>query len=129
MSNGPQVTMHVPFDEAVAATRAALAQEGFGVLTEIDMQATMKAKLGEAYPPMLILGSCNPGFAHQAMSVAPQVATLVPCNVVLRETADGVEVQTVDPAMLVEVTDSEDLGPLAGELREKLDRVFAALAG
>lgn len=127
MSSGPQVTMHVPFDEAVEATRAALAQEGFGVLTEIDMQATMKAKLGEDYPPTLILGACNPGFAHQAMSVAPQVATLVPCNVVLRETGDGVQVETVDPAMLVEVTETADLTPLAGELRQKLDRVFAAL--
>lgn len=129
MSAGPHVTLSLPFDEAVEATRTALAAQGFGVLTEIDFQATMKAKLGEEYPPTLILGACNPGFAHQAMSVAPQVATLLPCNVVVRQTDDGVTVETVDPRMLVEVTDSAELGPLAEELRTKLDRVFADLAG
>lgn len=125
--SAPTTNLDLPFDQAVAATRAALADEGFGVLTEIDMQATMKAKLGEEYPPMVILGACNPGFAHQAMSVAPQVATLVPCNVVLRQTAHGVAVETVDPAMLVSVTEAQDLAPLAADLRAKLDRVFAAL--
>ncbi len=128
MSTGPTVTVSMPFDEAVAATRAALSDEGFGVLTEIDMQATMKAKLGEDYPPLLILGACNPGFAHQAMAIAPEVATLVPCNVVLRQTTDGVSVQTVDPQMLVDITEAPDLAPLAADLRAKLDRVFAALS-
>ena len=128
MSTGPTVTVSMPFDEAVAATRAALSDEGFGVLTEIDMQATMKAKLGEDYPPLLILGACNPGFAHQAMAIAPEVATLVPCNVVLRQTTDGVSVQTVDPQMLVNITEAPELAPLAADLRAKLDRVFAALS-
>lgn len=128
MSTGPTVTVSIPFDEAVAATRAALADEGFGVLTEIDMQATMKAKLDEEYPPLLILGACNPTFAHKAMAIAPEVATLVPCNVVLRETADGVQVQTVDPQMLVDVTAAPELAPLAEDLRARLDRVFAALS-
>jgi uncharacterized protein (DUF302 family) len=128
MSNAPHVTMDLSFPEAVAAARQALADEGFGVLTEIDMQATMKAKLGEDYPPTLILGACNPGFAHKAMGLAPEVATLLPCNVVVRETGDGVQVETVDPQMLVQVTGSQDLAPLAEELRAKLDRVFAALA-
>jgi uncharacterized protein (DUF302 family) len=127
MSTGPHVTLDLPFEEAVAATRQALSTEGFGVLTEIDMQATMKTKLGEEYPPTLILGACNPGFAHKAMGIAPQVATLLPCNVVLRQTDSGVTVETVDPGMLVEVTDAADLAPLASELGEKLDRVFAAL--
>ena len=98
------------------------------MLTEIDFQATMKNKLGQEYPPTLILGACNPGFAHQAMTIAPEVATLLPCNVVVREVADGVTVETVDPAMLVEVTASPALEPLADELRAKLDRVFAALS-
>lgn len=120
--------LSVPFDEAVAATRAALADEGFGVLTEIDMQATMKNKLDEDYPPLLILGACNPGFAHKAMGVTSEVATLVPCNVVLRETPEGVTVDTIDPHMLVQVTNAEELEPLAEDLRAKLDRVFAALA-
>jgi uncharacterized protein (DUF302 family) len=128
MSTGPTVTISTPFTEAVAATRAALADEGFGVLTEIDMQATMKAKLGEDYPPLLILGACNPTFAHKAMGIAPEVATLVPCNVVLRETAEGVTVQTVDPQMLVDVTGAPELAPLAQDLRARLDRVFAAIS-
>lgn len=119
--------MTVPFEEAVAATRAALADEGFGVLTEIDMQATMKAKLGEDYPPTLILGACNPGFAHRAMGITTEIATLVPCNVVVRETTEGVRVETVDPNMLAEVTGAADLVPLAADLRAKLDRVFASL--
>lgn len=127
MSTGPKRTLSMPFDDAVAATRAALAAQGFGVLTEIDMQATMRAKLGEEYPPMVILGACNPTFAHQAMGVAPSVATLLPCNVVVRKTDDGVEVETVDPAMLVQVTESADLAPLADELGDLLDQVFAAL--
>lgn len=127
MSSGPAVTLSIPFNEAEQAVRSALAAEGFGVLTEIDFQATMKNKLNVDYPPTLILGACNPGFAHQAMSVAPQVATLVPCNVVLRQTDAGVTVETVDPAMLVEATESAELEPLAKELRAKLDRVFASL--
>lgn len=127
MSTGPQVTLQVPFAQAVDAVRQALSEEGFGVLTEIDMQATMKAKLGEEYPPTLILGACNPGFAHKAMQITSQVATLVPCNVVLRQTDEGVTVETVDPQMLVQATGSEDLAPLADDLRTKLDRVFAAL--
>ena len=127
MSTGPHTTLDLPFDEAVAATRSALAEEGFGVLTEIDLQATMRAKLGEEYPPTLILGACNPGFAHQAMAVTPEVATLLPCNVVLRQTEQGVTVETVDPQMLVDATGSEDLAPLAAQLREKLDRAFATL--
>jgi len=128
MSQGPTITLSVPFDVAVAATREALAAEDFGVLTEIDMQKTMKAKLGEEYPPTLILGACNPTFAHKAMGITAQVATLVPCNVVLRETPQGVTVETVDPAMLVDATEAPALAPLAEDLRTKLDRVFAALA-
>lgn len=128
MTSGPSVTLSIPFEDAVAATRAALADEGFGVLTEIDMQATMKAKLDEDYPPILILGACNPQFAHKAMGVTTQVATLVPCNVVLRQTDAGVTVETVDPQMLVDATGAGDLEPLADDLRAKLDRVFAALS-
>ena len=128
MSQGPTITLSVPFDVAVAATREALAAEDFGVLTEIDMQKTMKARLGEEYPPTLILGACNPTFAHKAMGITAQVATLVPCNVVLRETPQGVTVETVDPAMLVDATEAPALAPLAEDLRTKLDRVFAALA-
>lgn len=123
----PTVTLSMPFEQAESAVRAALAQEGFGVLTEIDMQKTLKAKLDVDYPPTLILGACNPQFAYAAMQVAPGVATLVPCNVVLRQTDAGVTVETVDPALLVQVTQTAELEPLAADLQAKLDRVFASL--
>lgn len=129
MTSGPHVTVDLPFDEALTATKAALAAEGFGVLTEIDMQATMKAKLNEDYPPLIILGACNPTFAHTAMGINPVIATLVPCNVVVRGGEDGVTVETVDPQVLVEATGEPELAPLADELRARLDRALAALPG
>ncbi|MFN8184086.1 MAG: DUF302 domain-containing protein [Candidatus Nanopelagicales bacterium] len=129
MTSGPHVTVDLPFDEALTATKAALAAEGFGVLTEIDMQATMKAKLNEDYPPLMILGACNPTFAHTAMGINPVIATLVPCNVVVRGGEDGVTVETVDPQVLVEATGEPELAPLADELRARLDRALAALPG
>jgi uncharacterized protein (DUF302 family) len=121
------VTLSLPFADALVATRGALAEEGFGVLTEIDMQATMKAKLDEDYPPLTILGACNPQFAHQAMGITPDIATLVPCNVVVRQTTTGVTVEAVDPQVLVAAT-NPDLAPLADELRAKLTRALDSLA-
>mgnify|MGYP003452789615 FL=1 len=129
MTSGPHVTVDLPFDEALSATKAALAAEGFGVLTEIDMQATMKAKLNEDYPPLMILGACNPTFAHTAMGINPVIATLVPCNVVVRGGDDGVTVETVDPQVLVEATGEPELEPLADELRARLERALAAVSG
>ncbi|MBK6764251.1 MAG: DUF302 domain-containing protein [Micrococcales bacterium] len=129
MTSGPHVTVDLPFDEALSATKAALAAEGFGVLTEIDMQATMKAKLNEDYPPLMILGACNPTFAHTAMGINPVIATLVPCNVVVRGGDDGVTVETVDPQVLVEATGEPELAPLADELRARLERALAAVSG
>lgn len=117
--------MTVPFNEAVAATRAALAANGFGVITEIDMQAVMKSKLDEDYPPFLILGACNPVFAHQAMGIDPAIATLLPCNVVVKGVDGTVEVTAVDPDVLVEATGAAELRPLAAELGRMLERALA----
>ncbi len=128
MTTGPSVTLDLPFADAVAATREALAAQGFGIITEIDIQATMKNKLDEDYPPFLILGACNPGFAHRAMGIDPGVATLLPCNVVVKEQGDTVEVSTVDPHMLVQATGSEALAPLADQLAEMLSGSFAQLS-
>jgi uncharacterized protein (DUF302 family) len=128
MTFGTSVIVNLPFDDAVAATRDALAGQGFGIITEIDMQATMRTKLGAEYPPMLILGACNPRFAHDAMSVEPRVATLLPCNVVVRQHDDGVEVSTVDPQVLVQATGSAELEPLAQQLTDLLAGAFADLA-
>lgn len=120
--------MDQPFDEALAATREVLARQGFGVITEIDMQATMKNKLGEEYAPFVILGACNPNFAHQALGVDPSVATLLPCNVVVREEGGAVEISTLDPQLLVQATGTDELAPLAGQLTDLLAAAFADLA-
>ena len=128
MAFGTSITVDQPFDEALAATREALARQGFGVLTEIDMQATMKNKLGEEYAPFVILGACNPNFAHQALGVDPSVATLLPCNVVVREEGGAVEISTLDPQLLVQATGTDELAPLAGQLTDLLAAAFADLA-
>jgi len=129
-----ELTVTVPgdLDAAGAAVREALAAEGFGVLTEIDVAATLRAKLGDAEAdevgPTRILGACNPGLAHRALTTQRDVALLLPCNVVLRGTAEGTEVSVADPGALVEMA-GEDLDGVAGEARERLSRVVARLRG
>jgi uncharacterized protein (DUF302 family) len=128
-------TLHTSFDEAVSRTREALAQKGFGVLTEIDMKATLKAKLGEDMEDYLILGACNPQFAHQAVNVDRQIGVLLPCNVVVRQDPDApgtVVVEALDPRLMVDVTKEPGLDPIAdavtGLLQEALQEVSTGLA-
>src|SRR6516165_3631620 len=112
-------TLHTTFDDAVVRTREALAQQGFGVLTEIDMKATLKAKLGEDMKPYLILGACNPPLAHRAVSVDPQIGLLLPCNVVVRDdpTEKGaVLVEAMNPQLLFELTNEPALKELAEQV-------------
>ena len=116
------------FAAVVARTRVALAAGGFGVITEIDVQATMRAKLGIERRPFLILGACNPALAHQALTAEPAIGTLLPCNVDVFEADDGaIYVQTVRPTVLFGLVKNPAVQPLAEEIDARLQRVLAAV--
>jgi uncharacterized protein (DUF302 family) len=119
--------IHAPFDEVVAAVRAALAEQGFGVLTEIDVKATMSAKLGEEVDDYLILGACNPPLAFRALTADPRIGVLLPCNVVVRSEGGDVLVEAVDPAGMVAMTGQQALEPVAREAEAKLAAALDAL--
>ena len=125
---GNTVSLARPFDETLAAVREVLAAEGFGVLTEIDVRATLEAKLGVTVPQQVILGACNPPLAHAALDAEPSVGLLLPCNVVVRAGDGGTIVEAIDPRMLVTVTGNEALAPIADQVADKLDRAMANLA-
>lgn len=113
--------------DMVEKTRAALAEQGFGVLTEIDVRATLDAKLGVDWPRHTILGACNPPLAHQALSAEPGIGVLLPCNVVVAEDDDAVVVSAIDPAAMFSVVEREDVAPLAAAVKEKLSAALGAL--
>ena len=115
------------FDEALARTKAALSDNGFGVLTEIDMQKTLDAKLGVAWPRYQILGACNPHLAHQALQGDPAIGLLLPCNVVVAQDGDGVTISAIDPAAMFSAVDNPEVQPIAAAVKEKLIAVLAAL--
>ena len=115
------------FDQVVSAAREALATEGFGVLTEIDVQATMKEKLGVERDPYVILGACNPPFAKRAIEAEPTIGLLMPCNVVVRQDAGGIQVEFMDPGMMSQMTENPGVVALAKEVREKIRRVMDAV--
>jgi uncharacterized protein (DUF302 family) len=116
------------FDRAVARATEALAAEGFGVLTEIDVAATLQRKLGLAIPPYRILGACNPQYASRALAAEPSAGALLPCNVVVREDAQGtVHVEFMDPQAILGLTGAAELRGIGAEVRERLMRVMAAL--
>ena len=111
---------------ADARVRSALAEHGFGVLTEIDVQATMKAKLGEDMPGYRILGACNPKMAFEAIGLEPKVGAMLPCNVILRQVDGGVEVSAVDPEASMSGIDNPHLKSVAGQVRDMLAKAVTA---
>lgn len=121
-------TVQMDFDKAVEAVTEALQAQGFGVLTEIDVQATLKKKLDEDTPPYRILGACNPSLAHRALTAEPQIGVLLPCNVVVRQDEDeAVHVEFMDPQAVLELVDNPAVHEVAAEVRERLNRVFETL--
>lgn len=115
------------FAGTVERVREALAEEGFGVLTEIDVQATLREKLGEETDPYLILGACNPSLAHRAIGAEPQIGVLLPCNVVVRQDDGAVVVDAMDPESVMSVVESPGVGEIAAEVRKRLSSVVEAV--
>ena len=122
-------TVSGPFEAVVADVVERLKAQGFGVLSDIDVQATLKAKLGADMPPYRILGACDPAFAHQALQIEDKLGVLLPCNVIVRETADRrVEVASVDPVVSMDRTGNTALASTADEVRRRLASVIEAVA-
>ncbi|NCF37376.1 MAG: DUF302 domain-containing protein [Gammaproteobacteria bacterium] len=111
------------FEEVDRRTRAALANHGFGVLTEIDVKETMKKKIDVDMDPYRILGACNPNMAHQAIGMEPKIGAMLPCNVILREVEGGIQVSAIDPLASMQAIDNDDLKAVAGQVRDMLDEV------
>lgn len=122
-------TLALPFPAAVDRVKAALAAEGFGIITEIDVAATMQAKLGVDFRPYRILGACSPPFAHRALCAAPEAGLLLPCNVVVEERDGEVRVTVADPRLMSELVEHPDVAAVSREVDARLRRAVGALEG
>jgi uncharacterized protein (DUF302 family) len=128
MNYALSTTVAAGFDETLTATRAALGEVGFGVLTEIDFAATLKAKLDVEIPAQVVLGACRPPLAHAALEAEPSVGLLLPCNVVVRAADEGhTVVEAMDPGAMVRITDNDALVEVAADARQRLSRALDSL--
>lgn len=128
MNYALRIDLDRPFDETLARTKEALAESGFGVLTEINLKQTLKNKIDVDIDEQVILGACNPRFAHRGLGVEPSLGLLLPCNVVVRHSAGVTVVEAIDPEMMVEVTDNPKMEPLAQEVRQALKNALDIVA-
>jgi len=117
----------ISFDEAVARVTEELKKEGFGILTDIDVQATLKKKLNVDFRKYRILGACNPPFAHQALLKEDKIGTMLPCNVIVQEIAEGVEIAAIDPIASMQAIENPELGEIATQVQAKLRKVVENL--
>jgi len=127
MQYGMSKTVGLTYEQAVDKVTAELKKEGFGVLTTIDVKETLKAKLNVEFPRYIILGACNPPFAHKALQAEEHIGLLLPCNVIVYEKAGTTVVAAFDPMVMTAVVDNPGMQPIAKEVRERLDRVIAAM--
>lgn len=121
------ITLDLPYDDVVPQVKQALADQGFGVLTEIDVRATLKTKLGVEVPAQVIMGACRPELAHRALDAAPSVAALLPCNVTVRRTDQGTVVEAVDPAVMSSLERGPEVRAVAAEAHDRLSAALRAL--
>lgn len=117
-------TVDLPFDEAIERVTEELSEEGFGVLTEIDIQATMKKKLDADLYPYKILGACNPQFAYEALQAENKIGAMLPCNVIVQQRDGQTEVAAVDPVASMQAVENDDLGEIATQVRDQLRKVI-----
>lgn len=123
------VVVNLPFDEALDIIKSELADAGFGTLTEIDLQATLHTKLGKEMDRYVIVGACNPKLASAAIDANPLIGVLLPCNVIVREVGDRVEIDAMDPGLMATMTGSDELAPVAAEARELVNQALQRTMG
>ncbi len=128
MEYGRTIQLDLPYEQAVPRVKEAFAAQGFGTLTEIDVRATLKEKLGQEMDPYLILGTCNPELAHRALEIEPAIGLLLPCNVVVRSDGGRTLVQALDPQVMVTVPERTELQPVADEAARRIQAALASLA-
>jgi uncharacterized protein (DUF302 family) len=125
---GMRQQLQMSYTDAISAIKAALQEEGFGILTEIDVKETLKKKLDVEHKPYIILGACNPTLAYQGLQTEPELGLLLPCNVIVYDSGDGAStVSILDPMQMMSMADNPDLQPIADEATERLQRVLQQL--